>query len=180
MSLARNIPAAELAAHQQFMDQALALAAGALAAGEFPVGCVLVEDGRVVATGGRSNSQAASVNEVDHAEMVAIRQLVAARPGRGLAGVVAYSTMEPCLMCFASLLLNGVRTVVYAYEDVMGGAAGLDLGRLAPLYRDMAVTVVPAVQRPQSLALFKQFFRDPRQEYWRDSLLARYTLSQDG
>ena len=167
-----------MAIHRCFMDQALELAAAALAAGEFPVGCVLVRGGRVVATAGRRHSRDEAANEVDHAEMAALRRLLAEQPGIPLGEVIAYSTMEPCLMCFATLLLNGVRTFVYAYEDVMGGGTDLDLTRLAPLYREMAPTVIPAVGRRQSLELFRQFFRDPNNHYWQDSLLARHTLSQ--
>ena len=79
-------------------------------------------------------------------------------------------------MCYSTLLLSGIRRFVWAYEDVMGGGTGLDLQRLTPLYRDMQVELVASVLRQESLALFQQFFR--KYDYWQDSLLASYTLSQ--
>ena len=47
-------------------------------------------------------------------------------------------------MCFSTLILSGIRTIVYGYEDVMGGGTRLNLDELPPLYADMKVTVVPA------------------------------------
>jgi tRNA(adenine34) deaminase len=159
------------------MDQALALAREALAAGEFPVGCVIVAAGQVVAEGRRLNSRE-QANELDHAEVVALRGLLAGNPEIDRGGLTVYSTMEPCLMCFATLLLNGVRRIVYAYEDAMGGGTRLDLTTLAPLYREMRLEVVPGVRRVESLALFKEFFANPANGYWQGSLLAEYTLAQ--
>ncbi|MCF6291227.1 MAG: nucleoside deaminase [Desulfobacterales bacterium] len=162
---------------QRFMAAALAEAEQALLAGEFPVGCVLARDGVILARGRRINSTPATVNELDHAEIVALRKLAVKYPGMDLAGVTAYSTMEPCLMCYAALILNGVRTIVYAYEDVLGGGTGLDPAGLGPLYREMAVTLVPGVLRHESLSLFKRFFASPDNAYRQKSPLAGYTLA---
>jgi tRNA(adenine34) deaminase len=60
----------------------------------------------------------------------------------------------------------------------MGGAAGRDGSGLAPLYRQRPLAVAAGMLRSESLALFKAFFADPANDYWRDSLLARYTLDQ--
>ncbi|MFH7320532.1 nucleoside deaminase [Desulfurivibrio sp. D14AmB] len=168
---------------EHFMDLALEQARTALLAGEFPVGAVLVAGGRVVADGGRRNSRSGGpeipANELDHAEIVALRELLGRQPAIERRSLTLYSTMEPCLMCYATLLLNGVRRIVYAYEDAMGGGTNLPLPQLAPLYREMAaeVEIVPHVRRQQSLELFKQFFRDPANNYWRGSLLEKYTLA---
>jgi len=60
----------------------------------------------------------------------------------------------------------------------MGGGTGCDLSSLPPLYRDAAVRVVPHVRRHESLKLFKAYFKNPAALYWKESLLARYTLQQ--
>ena len=160
-----------------YMRLALDQAKTALAEGEFPVGCVLVAGGRVIATGRRAHSRGAAVNELDHAEIVALRQLDGT--GGHPAQVTAYSTMEPCLMCFGALLLAGVTRIVYALEDVMGGvASSLDCSRLAPLYRDAAVSVVSGVCRQDALILFTDFSNNPRNSYWQGSLLARHILAE--
>lgn len=161
-----------------FMAAALAEAELALAAGEFPVGCVLVHEGEIVARGRRHNSQGATANELDHAEIMALRKLFTSRAELDRSEITVYSTMEPCLMCFSTLLLNNIQTMVYAYEDVMGGGTNLPLANLPPLYQVIQPTVVAGVMRQESLTLFKKFFADPRQAYWQGSVLAQYTLSQ--
>ena len=108
--------------------------------------------------------------------MLTLRHLLAVRPAIDTGAVTVYSTMEPCLMCFSTLLLSGVRRFVWAYEDVMGGGTNLPLSMLNPLYRGMEVHLLDQVRRNESLRLFQQFFRTG--SYWQDSLLARYTLAQ--
>ena len=160
------------------MHMALTEAKKALAANEFPVGCVIVANGKIVARGHRRNSHSDNANELDHAEIVTLRQLLAAHPAIDRSSLIVYSTMEPCLMCYATLLLNGVRTIAYGYEDAMGGGTSLDLASLTPLYREMQVELIPGLLREESLDLFKDFFTNPQNDYWRDSLLADYTLKQ--
>ncbi|MCI5141077.1 MAG: nucleoside deaminase [Candidatus Electrothrix sp. ATG1] len=161
---------------EQFMQQALSEAQTALEDGEFPVGCVLVQDNEIIQSGRRRNSEGTVRNEIDHAEMVTLRSLLAKQPEFDCQRITVYSTMEPCLMCYTTLLLSGVRRFVWAYEDVMGGGTNLPLGQLAPLYQDMKVELVPDILRQESLALFGHFFT--RYSYWQDSLLADYTLAQ--
>lgn len=117
-----------------------------------------------------------SRNEIDHAEILTLRTLIAEQPGLDLATVTVYSTLEPCLMCYSTMLLSGVRSFVWAYEDVMGGGANLPLTLLNTLYAQMKVQLVDRVRRPESLRLFQQFFTSG--DYWQDSLLARYTMAQ--
>lgn len=160
------------------MRHALLEAEKALAAGEFPVGCIMVHDDEVVSRGRRINSRAPNDNELDHAEILALRQLLVHHPQLERSKITVYATMEPCLMCYVSLLLNGIHTIVYGYEDVMGGGTTLDLKTLAPLYREMEVSVTPHILRRESLELFKAFFAAHDNTYWQDSPLARYTLAQ--
>ena len=165
-----------LTEHEHYMDAALDEARAALTVGEVPVGCVFVADGAIVARGHRENSGEDGRNEIDHAEVLTLRHLLAIRPAIDPGAVTVYSTMEPCLMCFSTLLLSGVRNFVWAYEDVMGGGTNLPLSMLNPLYRGMEVHLLDQVRRDESLRLFQQFFRTG--SYWLDSLLARYTLAQ--
>jgi tRNA(adenine34) deaminase len=67
---------------------------------------------------------------------------------------------------------------VYAYEDVMGGGTKCDRRLLAPLYRERSMTLVPHILRDESLALFKRFFENKQNDYWKNSLLSQYTLAQ--
>jgi tRNA(adenine34) deaminase len=163
---------------EYFMQQALDEADKALAAGEFPVGCVMVLAGTIVSRGRRINSRAPDENELDHAEIIALRKLFAQHPRIDRKKIVVYSTMEPCLMCYVTLLLNGIRNFVYAYEDTMGGGTNLDLQGLNPLYRDMKAVITGHILRRQSLELFRAFFADRNNTYWQESPLAHYTLTQ--
>ena len=164
--------------HDIHMQEALQEAKEALKAGEFPVGCVMVHEDTIISRGRRINSKAPNDNELDHAEIVTLRELCALHPKIDRSKIVVYSTMEPCLMCYVTLLLNGICKIVYGYEDVMGGGTNLNLKSLNPLYREMPVEIISHVLRPESLALFRTFFTAPDNTYWQDSPLALYTLAQ--
>ena len=164
--------------YEHFMRAALVEAEKALTEGEFPVGCVLVSANQIVATGSRTGTAGKSRNEIDHAEMAALRQLTNRFPDSAPSPLTAFSTMEPCLMCLGALIINRVTEIVYAYEDVMGGATSCQLSEIGPLYRNAHLKIRGKVLRDESLALFKEFFVKPENAYWQDSLLARYTLEQ--
>ena len=164
--------------YDYFMGEALKEAEAALARGDFPVGCVMVHRDRIVARGSRKGTRDNGRNELDHAEMMALRQLVLLSQELEPAGVTVFCTMEPCLMCFSALILAGIGEVVFAYEDAMGGGSGCDRSQMKPLYRDSPIVLRPHVRRSESLALFQKFFADPANRYWRGSLLAEYTLGR--
>jgi tRNA(adenine34) deaminase len=164
--------------HSHYMHIALEHAQSALEQGEFPVGCVIVANDEVIVSGARICSTNQETNELDHAEMVALCKLATLQNSYAQESLTCYCTMEPCLMCFGALLLNNISTIVYAYEDIMGGATKIDRTQLSPLYCKRDVTIIPHIGRNASLQLFKAFFSNPNNEYWQDSQLARYTLEQ--
>lgn len=163
--------------HEKYMEIALEQARQALAGGDFPVGCVIEYQDEIIATGRRCNSFG-KVNEMDHAEMVALRVLLDLEQELDIAQATVYATMEPCLMCFATLLVNGVQRIVYSYEDAMGGGTNMPLQLLSPLYSDLKVEINGGILREKGLGLFKEFFANPENEYLAGTLLARYTLDQ--
>lgn len=167
--------------HETFMEMALARAEQALARREFPVGCVLAAGDRVLCDGSRERTADGRSNETEHAEIVALRRLEELeREGGGpeRSEITCYCTMEPCLMCFGALLINGITKIVFAYEDAMGGGTSADLSLLPPLYSKKDVLVTGGVLRERSLALFQSFWRDPSNTYLNGSLLRAYTLDQ--
>lgn len=163
--------------HEKYMAIALGEAKKALSAGDFPVGCVITDANGVICKAKRENSGVQG-NELDHAEIVALRKLYLAHRHRIAPGLIIYSTMEPCLMCFSTLILNNITTIVYAYEDVMGGGTNVELQALNPLYASMKVDIISHISRVDSLLLFKKFFGKNQNKYLHESLLARYTLEQ--
>jgi len=162
--------------YRYFMRKALDQAEHALAEGEFPVGCVMVYQDKILVSGSRKGTIGDDRNEIDHAEMVALRRLFAIEDKIDPDKITVFCTMEPCLMCYAALILAGVGEIVFAYEDVMGGGTGCELSRLKPLYKNSPVTVMPGVMRAESLKIFKTYFSNPANSYWKQSLLAEYTL----
>ncbi|MBI5112037.1 MAG: nucleoside deaminase [Rhodovulum sp.] len=102
------------------MDMALAEARAAQAAGEVPIGCVIVRDGAVVARGG--NRTLRDRDPTAHAEMVAIRAAAAALGSERLPGCDLYVTLEPCPMCAAAISFARLRRLYYGAADPKGGA----------------------------------------------------------
>ena len=164
--------------YEHFMKKALDKASEALAKGEFPVGCVIVYQDRILVSGSRTGTTGTAANEIDHAEMIALRRLVELNETMDKSKITLFTTMEPCLMCLGALVLSGIGEIVYVYEDVMGGGTHCDLTKLTPLYKNFRPSIVQNVLRDESLKLFKAFFQNPENAYWRGSLLASYTLNQ--
>ncbi len=102
------------------MDLALEQARAAAAAGEVPVGCVVVRDGAVVARAG--NRTLADRDPTAHAELLAIRQAAAALGSERLSDCDLYVTLEPCAMCAAAMCFARIRRLYYGAADPKGGA----------------------------------------------------------
>ncbi len=161
---------------EKFMGLALEEARKALAAGDFPVGCVIADGQQVVASGFRTASRGVMANEIDHAEIIALRHFVKSPLDIPKERLCLYSTLEPCLMCFGAILISGIHRIVYAFEDVMGGGTRCNRQELPPLYRDIDLTIVGNVLREESIALMRAFFSNPDNRYLRDTLFARYAM----
>ena len=108
--------------HEEYMRQALDLAREAAAAGEVPVGCVIVRDGAVVGRGRnrREERQAAW----SHAEMEAMAEANRTLGTWRLDGCTLYVTLEPCPMCAGGIINARIGTVRYGAKDDKAGACG--------------------------------------------------------
>jgi len=102
------------------MRLALAEAERARAAGEVPVGAVVILDGRVVASG--FNGPIGSIDPTAHAEVVAIRAAARALDNYRLTGCLLYVTVEPCLMCVGAMLHARIAHVVFGAPEPRAGA----------------------------------------------------------
>ena len=106
-------------ADEVWMRQALALAEEAEAAGEVPVGCVLVADGEVIGQG--RNSPIELLDPTAHAEMIALRQGALALGNYRLETATLYCTLEPCVMCAGALVAARVKRLVFGARDLRFG-----------------------------------------------------------
>jgi tRNA(adenine34) deaminase len=143
-----------------YMQRALAQARSAQAAGEVPVGAVLVCDDRIIATG--ANCPIGGCDPTAHAEIEALRAGARALGNYRLTGSVLYVTLEPCLMCAAALVQARVRRVVFGAWDAQFGAAGslIDVFRLPGL--NHRVEVFGGVLADECNALLRGFFEQQR------------------
>ena len=164
--------------NEYFMKIAMEEAQTALTAGEFPVGCVMVQDKKILASGARRGTTGGYPNEIEHAELVALRRLFRLNLQMNMREVTVFSTLEPCLMCFGALMISGIGKLVFAFEDPMGGGTQCDVARLTPLYQSNQMAIISGILRNESLKLLKAFFSEPKNTYLKDSLLAAYTLDQ--
>ena len=105
-----------------FMRAALAQAHAAAAAGEVPVGAVLVRDGAILASG--ANRPVAGCDPTAHAEIEALRAAGKAAQTYRLTESTLYVTLEPCIMCAAALVHARVKRVVFGAWDPKAGGAG--------------------------------------------------------
>jgi tRNA(adenine34) deaminase len=107
-----------------YMLRALQLAREARAAGEVPVGAVLVRDAGVIASG--ANRPIGACDPTAHAEIEALRAGAQVLESYRLTGSTLYVTLEPCVMCAAALMHARVRRVVFgAFDPQAGGAGGV-------------------------------------------------------
>ncbi len=114
------VDASRVGVDLQWMRRALVLADEAAAAGEVPVGAVVVRDGEELGRGW--NSPVGGNDPTAHAEIVALRAAANAAANYRIPGSTLYATMEPCPMCAGAIVQARVARVVYAARDERWGA----------------------------------------------------------
>jgi tRNA(adenine34) deaminase len=142
------------------MGLALEQARQAAAAGEVPVGAVVVKDGQVIATG--RNAPIASHDPTAHAEVVALREAARVLGNYRLEGCTLYVTLEPCAMCSGAMLHARVDRVVFGAADPRTGVAGsvLNLFDHTQLNHQTQVT---AACWPKNAASCSKTFSGPKE-----------------
>ena len=146
--------------HEAYMRQALALAEEAHAAGEVPVGAVVVLGGAVV--GAARNQTVAHGDPTAHAEMLAIREACGRIGNYRLDGAVVYSTLEPCVMCAGALVAARVGTLVFAARDLRFGGVRSKFRLADSELLNHRVEVVEGVLAVESVRLLQRFFESRR------------------
>jgi tRNA(adenine34) deaminase len=138
------------------MDDALAEARGAQAAGEVPVGCVIVRDGAVIARA--ANRTLRDRDPTAHAEILAIRQTAAALGSERLTDCDLYVTLEPCAMCAAAISFARVRRLYFGAADPKGGAVENGVRFFSSPTCHHRPEVYGGMGESEAAALLKEFF----------------------
>lgn len=141
---------------ERFMADALALAQAAAAAGEVPVGAVVVRDGVVVGRG--HNRPIGSADPTAHAEIVALREAAAAAGNYRLPDCTLYVTLEPCAMCVGAMLHARLQRVVFGAADPKTGACGSTVALASEAKLNHQTAFEGGVRADECGALLKAFF----------------------
>lgn len=138
------------------MDQALALAEQAAAAGEVPVGAVIVRDGEIIASA--ANTMRQSGDPTAHAEMVVLREALALPGMTRLDDCDLYVTLEPCTMCAGAIAHAKIRRLYYGAADAKGGAVDSGVRFFSQATCHHAPEVISGVGESRSADLLRKFF----------------------
>jgi tRNA(adenine34) deaminase len=144
----------------EFMQGALEEARAAAAAGEVPIGALLVHDGSVVARSG--NRTIRDCDPTAHAEIVVLREAARALGNYRLAGTTLYVTIEPCSMCAGAVVQARISLLVYGADDPKGGAVRTCFHILSDERLNHRVEVTSGVLAEECAAAIQSFFAGRR------------------
>lgn len=144
---------------EQYLRRAMALADEAEAAGDVPIGAVLVAGDLVLEA---KNEKESRPDATAHAEMLLLQKAAAELNAWRLSDATIYVTKEPCVMCAGAIVAARIKRLVYGCPDPKGGAAGsvMDLVRHPAL--NHAVEVTAGVLADETAAQLQSFFRKRR------------------
>jgi len=143
-----------------WMEEALREALRAQAAGEVPVGAVVVYEGRIVGRG--SNRNLLGNDPTAHAEIVALREAAAALGNHRLTGCELFVTLEPCAMCAGAMVHARLKRLVYGADDPKAGAVHSVLQVVNHPHLNHRMEVTSGVLAGRCAELLQAFFRARR------------------
>lgn len=147
--------------HKDFMEIAIQQAYIAKDLGEVPVGCVIVKDKEIIATG--YNQRETVNNATSHAEIIAITKACEKLNTWRLSDCTIYVTLEPCLMCMGAILNARMKTLIFGVnEEKTGGCGGLiDLTQIKFPHK---LEVIQGICEYECQDILLDFFKNVRQK----------------
>ena len=142
------------------MKEALAEAKKAAAAGEVPVGAVIVKDGEIIGRG--HNETETAKDPTAHAEMIAIRQAAKNLGGWRLTGCTMYVTTEPCSMCAGAIVWSRISRLFIGTMDPKSGACGSVFNIPQESRLNHFVEIETGLMQEECISLMKSFFKELR------------------
>ncbi len=149
------------------MQAALEQARLAAAAGEVPIGAVIVAKGQIIARG--QNRVLRDVDPTAHAEIVAMRAAAYALGNYRLLDCELYVTLEPCAMCAGAMIHARLSRLVYGAADPKAGAAGSVLEVLNHPKLNHKMPVIAGILSEECGAILRDFFRARRESSQHES-----------
>ena len=149
-----------MSSDELWMEEALREALRAQAAGEVPVGAVVVADGKIVGRG--SNRNLTGHDPTAHAEILALREAGQALGNHRLEGCEMFVTIEPCAMCAGALVHARLKRLIYGAEDPKAGAVHSVLQVLNHPSLNHRMDVTWGVLAGRCAELLQAFFRERR------------------
>ena len=153
---ARAILSISMQTHLDYMQLALEEARASAAAGEVPIGALLVHGEKVVARSG--NRTIRDNDPTAHAEIVVLRKAARILDNHRLSGSSLYVTLEPCSMCAGAMIQARIAKLIYGADDPRGGAVRSCFEVLSHPRLNHRVEVISGVLAQESSALLQSFF----------------------
>lgn len=144
------------------MDCALELARIAAAAGEVPIGAIVVSPEGIIIGRGKNAVESMGTQRA-HAEMLALEDAAISTGNWRLSGCILYVTLEPCMMCIGMAILSRVSVVVYGATSPLFGSH-LDTDISSPVYRSGSIQLVGGVRAQEAAELLRDFFQKKRKK----------------
>ena len=146
---------------EKFMKAALKQAQKAYAIDEAPIGCVIVQNGHIIARG--YNRRNIDKNTLAHAELSAIRKASKKTGDWRLEDCTMYVTLEPCQMCAGAIVQSRMKRVVIASMNAKAGCAGSVLNLLQMQQFNHQVEITQGVLEEECSRMLSSFFRELRE-----------------
>ena len=146
---------------EKFMKAALKQAQKAYAIDEVPIGCVIVQNGHIIARG--YNRRNIDKNTLAHAELSAIRKASKKTGDWRLEDCTMYVTLEPCQMCAGAIVQSRMKRVVIASMNAKAGGAGSVLHLLQMQQFNHQVEITQGVLEEECSRMLSSFFRELRE-----------------
>ena len=145
---------------EKFMKEAIKQAKKAYAIDEVPIGCVIVQNGKIIARG--YNRRNIDKNTLAHAELSAIKKASKKTGDWRLEDCTMYVTLEPCQMCAGAIVQSRMQRVVIACMNKKAGCAGSVLNLLQMQEFNHQVELTKGVLETECSEMLSQFFRELR------------------
>ena len=146
---------------EKYMREALRQARKAYALNEVPIGCVIVQQDKIIARGyNRRNTEG---NTLAHAELAAIRKASKKTGDWRLEDCTMYVTLEPCQMCAGAIVQSRMHKVVIGSMNPKAGCAGSILNLLQMAEFNHQVEIQRGILEEECSAMLSDFFRELRE-----------------